>query len=218
MLQLRAVRVRRLLARASASAALLLAACMSCAAQQSTPGVIPDSPRIDPAAARIREEQQREIMLRRTGTAAEKAHANEQSVKAAAERLNEDFKRIQVIRNDIAHALKVEGVLDYKRLSGQAAEVRKRALRMQTVLALREREADERDGAPRAGATAEGDVKDALVRLCKRIDSFVANPRFTAPDVVDVDATARAARDLREIIALSAEIKTSAEKLGQKND
>lgn len=218
MLQFRAVRVRRLLARASASAALLLAASLPGAAQQSTPGVIPASPRIDPEAARVRDEQQREMILRRTGTAAEKARASEQSVKAAAERLNEDFKRIQVIRNDIAHALKVEGVLDYKHLSGQAAEVRKRALRMQSVLALRDREADQRDGAPRAEAASEGDVKGALVRLCKRIDSFVANPRFTAPDVVDVGATARAARDLREIIALSSEIKTSAEKLGRKND
>lgn len=218
MLEVRAVRVRRLLARASASAALLLAACMAGAAQQGAPGSIPVGPRADPEAARIRDEQQREMILRRTGTSAEKAHASEQSVKAAAERLNEDFKRIQVIRNDIAHALKVEGVLDYRRVSGQAAEVRKRALRMQTVLALRDREADGRDDAPRAEAASEGDVKGALVRLCKRIDSFVANPRFNAPDVVDVDATARAARDLREIIALSAEIKTSAEKLGQKND
>jgi hypothetical protein len=218
VLQVRAVRVRRLLARTSATAALLLAACMAGVAQQSTPVVAPAGSHIDPAAARIRDEQQREMMLRRTGTSAEKARANEQSVKAAAERLNEDFKRIQIIRNDIAHALKVEGVLDYKHVSGQAAEVRKRALRMQTVLALRDREADGRDGAARADVTSEGDVKGALVRLCKRIDSFVANPRFTAPDVVDVDATARAARDLREIIALSAEIKTSAEKLGQKND
>jgi hypothetical protein len=218
VLQVRAVRVWRLLARASASAALLLAACVSCAAQQSMPGVVPNSPRIDPEAARVREEQQREMALRRRGTEADTAREAQHSVKAAAERLNEDFKRIQVIRNDIAHALKVEGVLDYKRLSGQAAEVRKRSLRMQTVLALRDREADGRDAAPRAEAASEGDVKGALVRLCKRIDSFVANPRFTAPDVVDVDATARAARDLREIIALSAEIRTSAEKLGQKND
>lgn len=218
MLQFRAVRVRRLLARASACVALLLVTFASGAAQQSAPGVVPASPRIDPEASRVREEQQREMMLRRRGTEADAAREAERSVKAAAERLNEDFKRIQVIRNDIAHALKVEGVLDYKRLSGQAAEVRKRALRMQTVLALRDREADERDGVPRAEAAVEGDVKGALVRLCKRIDSFVANPRFTAPDVVDVDATARAARDLREIIALSAEIKTSAENLGRKND
>jgi hypothetical protein len=214
MLQDRAVSVRRLLARASASAALLLAAAAACAAQGGMPARVPSDARVDPAAERIRDEQRREMQLRGTGTSSPRA--DERSVKAAAEQLNEDFKRIQIIRNDIAHALKVEGVLDYKRVSGQAAEVRKRALRMQTYLALRDKGADERGVAARSDADA--DVKDALVKLCKRIDSFVANPRFTSPDVVDVDATVRARRDLLEIIALSGKIKSGAERLGQKND
>ncbi|MDQ3918636.1 MAG: hypothetical protein M3348_09175 [Acidobacteriota bacterium] len=205
------------MARASASAALLLAAAAACAAQAGMPARVPSDARVDPEAARIRDEQRREMQMRGTGTSSPRA--DERSVKAAAEQLNEDFKRIQVIRNDIAHALKVEGVLDYKRVSGQAAEVRKRALRMQTYLALRgDKGADERGAAARAGAGGDGDVKDALVKLCKRIDSFVANPRFTSPDVVDVDATARAKRDILEIIALSGEIKSGAERLGQKND
>ena len=143
--------------------------------------------------------------------------ADERSVKAAAEQLNQDFKRIQVIRNEIAHALKVEGVLDFKRVSGQAAEVRKRALRMQAYLALRDKGAEEKGAEGRAEYDERG-AQEALVRLCKRIDSFVANPRFTSPDVVDVDATAKASRDLREIIALSGDIRSSADRLGRKNE
>ena len=215
MLQDRAVSVRRLLARACASAILLLLAAASSPAQQGTPLAVPPDRHTDPAAARIRDEQRREMQLRGTGTAA--ARGDERSVKAAAEQLNEDFKRIQVIRNDIAHALKVEGVLDYKRVSGQAAEVRKRALRMQTYLALRDKGADEHGVGAGRDVGGEGGVKDSLVRLCKRIDSFVANPRFTSPDVVNVDATARAKRDLFEIIALSGEIKSNAERLNQKS-
>jgi hypothetical protein len=211
MLQDRAVSVRWLLARACACAALLLLAAAACAAQTGMPMRVPSDARVDPEAARIRDEQRREMQLRGTGTSS--ARTDERSVKAAAEQLNEDFKRIQVIRNDIAHALKVEGVLDYKRVSGQAAEVKKRALRMQTYLALHDKGEDER-----GGAGGDGDVKDALVKLCKRIDSFVANPRFTSPDVVNVDATARARRDLLEIIVLSGEIKSGAERLGQKNN
>lgn len=210
-----AVSVRRFLARACVCAALLSAAAAACAAQGGMPVSVPSDARVDPAAERIRDEQRREMQLRGTGTGA--ARADERSVKAAADQLNEDFKRIQVIRNDIAHALKVEGVLDYKRVSGQAAEVRKRALRMQTYLALRDREADGRSAAARAEA-GDDRLKDALVRLCKRIDSFVANPRFTSPDVVDVDATARARRDLLEVIALSGEIKSGAERLSQKKN
>jgi hypothetical protein len=171
---------------------------------------------MDPEVGRVRDEQRREMQLRGTGTVASRAEERERSVKAAAEQLNEDFKRIQVIRNNIAHALKVEGVLDFRRVSGQAAEVRKRALRMQTYLALRDKGADEKGGP--GAADSEDDLKGALVRLCKRIDSFVSNPRFTSPDVVDVGATARASRDLREIIALSGEIKSGAERLGQKKN
>jgi hypothetical protein len=192
----------------------LLAVAASSPSQQGTPLRVPPGAHVDPDAERIRDEQQREMQLRGRGT--EAARVDERPVKTAVEQLNQDFKRIQVIRNDIAHALKVEGVLDYKRLSGQAAEVRKRATRMQTYLALRVPDAGEKTDAGQAGYD-EREMKDALVRLCKRIDSFVANPRFTSPDVVDVDGTAKARRDLQEIIALSVGIRNSVERLSQKN-
>jgi hypothetical protein len=175
----------------------------------------PAGPHTDPEAARVRDEQRREMQLRNVEAAA--GRTDERSVRAAAEQLNQDFKRIQVIRNDIAHALKVEGVLDYRRVAGQAAEVRKRALRMQTYLALRGKEAEEKERSAPADYDEAG-MKGALVRLCKRIDSFVANPRFTSPDVVNVDATARAGRDLQEIITLSGAVRGSAERMGQKKD
>lgn len=216
MRQDRAVSVRRdLVAPAFASAAALLALAASAPAQQGTAVRPPPSAHSDPAAARIRDEQRREMQLRGMGVGAD--GADERPVKAAAEQLNQDFKRIQVIRNEIAHALKVEGVLDFKRVSGQAAEVRKRALRMQAYLALRDKGAEEKGAEGRAEYDERG-AQEALVRLCKRIDSFVANPRFTSPDVVDVDATAKASRDLREIIALSGDIRSSADRLGRKNE
>ena len=216
MLYDRAVSGRNLAALALASAALSLAMQSSTLAQQGTPMTAPSGPHIDPEAARIRDEQRREMQLRNVEAAAA-GRPDERSVKAAAEQLNQDFKRIQVIRNDIAHALKVEGVLDYRRVSGQAAEVRKRALRMQTYLALRGKE---EEGKERAGQPAYDEewMKAALVSLCKRIDSFVANPRFTSPDVVNVDATARAGRDLQEIIALSGAVRGGAEKMTQKSN
>ena len=87
---------------------------------------------------------------------------------------------------------------------------------MQTYLALRGEEADEKERAGQADYD-EGEMQAALVKLCKRIDSFVANPKFTSPDVVDVDGTAKASRDLQEIIVISGAVKASAERLGQKN-
>jgi hypothetical protein len=178
-------------------------------------GSVPTAPNVDPEAARIRDEKQREMQLRNM-EAEGTPHTSERAVKAALDQLNQDFKRIQIIRNDIAHAINVEGTLDYKRVSDETAEVKKRALRMQSYLALRGSGTDVKE---RAGQVEYDDkqLKDALVKLCRRIDSFVANPKFTSPLVADVGGTADATRDLREIIALSLSIRNSAERLSQKN-
>jgi hypothetical protein len=173
-------------------------------------------PRIDPAVERIRDEQQRQMVLRSGGRHAEGAPADEKAVKAAAEQLNNDFKRVQVIRNDLAQAVTSGAPLDYRRLSEEAAEVRKRSQRMQTYLALREPPGAAKQ-AEEAAAPDEAQLRDALVLLCKRIDSFVANPRFKSPGVFDVDSTRKAARDLREVIALSQRVKGGAERLGHRD-
>ncbi len=202
----------RSLGRALAPAALLLSLQALCAAQQ-MPGAT--APNGDPAAARIRDEQRREMVLRNGGRREDAPKTDERAVKAAAEQLNQDFKRVQVIRNDLARAVTSGAALDYRRLSDAAAEVRKRSVRMQTYLALRDPEGEEKPREEEEAARDEAGLRDALVRLCKRIDSFVANPRFKSPGVVDVDATARAARDLREVIALSQQIRGGAERLGR---
>jgi hypothetical protein len=178
-------------------------------------GSVPSAPNVDPEAERVRDEKQREMQLRNLGAGTPRS--NERAVKAALDQLNQDFKRIQIIRNDIAHAINVEGTLDYRRVSDETAEVKKRALRMQSYLALRGSGADVKEQAAQQVEYDDKQLKDALVRLCRRIDSFVANPKFTSPLVADVGGTANATRDLREIIALSLSIRNSAERLSQKN-
>lgn len=202
------------LRRAPIVAALLLSLQALCMAQGSAVGV--SVPRIDPAAERIRDEQQREMVLRSGGRHVENAHADERAIKAAAEQLNQDFKRVQIIRNDLARAVTSGSALDYRRVSDAAAEVRKRSVRMQTYLALR-REGDDAKQQEDEATYDEAQLKEALAHLCHRIDSFVANPRFKSPGVFDVDATTRAARDLREMIALSQRIKGGAERLGHRD-
>lgn len=204
----------RLMSRSLAASALLLSLHAVCPAQG--PGM--NVPRVDPAVERIRDEQQRQMALRSGGRRGEDAHADERTVKAAAEQLNEDFKRVQVIRNELARAVTSGSALDFKHVSEEAAEVRKRSLRMQTYLALREEgDAAKQHEDGEADAPDERLLRESLVRLCHRIDSFVANPRFKSPEVFNVDANAKAARDLREIISLSRLIKGGAERLGRKD-
>jgi hypothetical protein len=58
-------------------------------------------------------------------------------------------------------------------------------------------------------------MKDALVTMVKRIDSFTENPVFKVPDVIDVQQSAKANRDLRHIILLSEGIRKTAERLNK---
>ncbi|HEX8282468.1 MAG TPA: hypothetical protein VF588_03900 [Pyrinomonadaceae bacterium] len=204
-----AVPSRARLARALASAALLLSASAAAGARQFAPA---PAARRNPDIERIREQQRREMELRRGGEGVEHP-PDERAVKAAVKQLGEDFRRIQVIRNDVARALVSGRALDYAQVSEQAVEVRKRALRMKAYLALSSPKSRVLSQAetPKLG---ESELKGALVRLCKTIDSFVANPRFKSPDVVNVEANAKARDDLEVIITLSEGVSEGASRLG----
>ncbi|MET0624112.1 MAG: hypothetical protein ABW250_14095 [Pyrinomonadaceae bacterium] len=207
-----AVFPRARLVRLAASAALVLSASAAAVARQSAPA---PSARRNSDIERIRDQQQREAQLRRSPEGVEHP-PDERTVKAAVKQLGEDFRRIQVIRNDVARSLVSGRALDYARVSEQAAEVHKRALRMQAYLAL-QRQPSGSEVFPEAEKRAPGEdeLKGALVRLCKKIDSFVANPRFKSPEVLDVEANAKARRDLWEIISLSGVVRESADGLGR---
>ncbi|MCA1618230.1 MAG: hypothetical protein LC795_02730 [Acidobacteria bacterium] len=137
------------LARLAASAALLLSASAAVRARQHAPA---PSARRNADIERMREQQQREAQLRRNPEGVEQP-PDERAVKAAVKQLGEDFRRIQVIRNDVARVLVAGGALDYAHVSEQAVEVRKRALRMQGYLGLRDPGAEVVDveGDARAG-------------------------------------------------------------------
>jgi hypothetical protein len=57
--------------------------------------------------------------------------------------------------------------------------------------------------------------KDALIRMCKQIRSFVTNPVIANPNTVDAEQLTNARRDLESLIQLSGHIKKEA---GKKHD
>jgi hypothetical protein len=159
------------------------------------------------------ERQGREAMLRNVEMLTRPVE-NQRGTRAAAEQLQQDFKRIQVLRNDLALHLTTEGPLDYKTIAGTAGELNKRANRLKSFLVPqtsgghdeRHRNEIELDGAL---------LKAALITLCQRIDSFTGNPVFKVLDVVDVEQAAKAGGDLQGIIRLSARIKDGAERMNK---
>ena len=128
--------------------------------------------------------------------------------------MREDFKAIQVLRNNIARHLLSEKPLDYKFIAAESEAINKRANRLQGHL-TRESVENEKKKESKALELGDNQMKGALVTMCKRIDSFTENPVFKLPDVVDAPQSAKAVSDLQDIILLSGVITKLAEKLNK---
>jgi hypothetical protein len=161
-----------------------------------------------------REREQREAALRTTSEAPSVvAKLDQKRVEAAVKQLKEDFKQIQVVRNEIARNI-LAGRLDYKIVLSETEDINKRAGRLKSYLIPPT--PNEKEQAPKNQVEFNGqEMKDALIRLCILIDSFVDNPVLKAPDTTDVEQSFKAGGDLLSIIELSGNIKRSAERLNK---
>jgi hypothetical protein len=142
---------------------------------------------------------------------------NQKLLHAAIANMKEDFKRIQVLRNDIARNLVARKPLDYKVVSEQTAEINKRASRLNVYMRARVPDAEKPNN---SAELRNEEMVGALVRLCKLIDSFTENPALKKAATVDSKDMAKARedkanadRDLLVIIRLSAGIQKKSESL-----
>jgi hypothetical protein len=166
-------------------------------------------------ADRIRQQDmsQREWQLRNFGNEPG-APADRRRLQALMEQTEEDFNRILALHNEIARALLSKNALNYKFVSETTGEIQKRAGRVQSSLKLTP---EEGYAAPKLEEFNESQVKDALIKLCKQIRSFVTNPSIENPATVDVQHLTRARHDLEDMIQLSGQIKKDADRLNKKN-
>ena len=164
-------------------------------------------------ADRIRQQDMssREWQLRNFGNERKKPKDDRQ-LKAMMEQTEEDFTRILTLHNEIARALSSKKDLDYRFVSEAMTEMKKRATRVQSNLAL----GLPSDEGPIQEESAP-EIKDSLIKLCKEIRSFVTNPIIENPNTVDAEHLTRARRDLESLIQLSGLIKKDADQLGKKH-
>jgi hypothetical protein len=185
----------------------------SAAAQQPGPSTNAPTPGTSSPKREAIERQGREAMLRGADLFARPTD-NKRGAQAAAEQVKQDFKRIQVLRNNLARHLTSEGQLDYKTIAGTAGELNKRANRLRTYLVPQT--SGGHDEQPRGQIELDGALmRPALITLCQRIDSFTGNPVFKVLEVVNVEQAAKAGGDLQGIIRLSARIKDGAERMNK---
>lgn len=182
-------------------------------AQSSSPGGAPID-RVNTERIRQQEMSSREWQLRNFGTEP-KATKDKRQLEALMAQTEEDFNRILTLHNEIARALTSKNDLDYTFVSEATAEIKKRASRVQSSLALRPspEEALELEKSP---APADLPMKDGLIKLCHQIRSFVTNPSIENPGTINAEQMAKARKDLETVIQLSTRIKKDADKLSHR--
>jgi hypothetical protein len=160
------------------------------------------------------ERQNREATLRsaEVGVAVEKT--DQRRINAAIEQIKEDFRHIQIVRNEIVRNILTNKPLDYRLISEEAGDVRKRADRLKTSLIAPAREEAEKSQRNEVDFNDQ-EMKSVLVQLCKLIDSFIENPVLKTPGLTDAQQSKKITSDLLNIIDLSGNIKRSADKLNK---
>jgi hypothetical protein len=161
---------------------------------------------------RLRQQDQsrRELQLRNLNIQAEPAKDTKRFDQVAAE-IQQDFERILVLHNELAHFILDNKPLDYDVVSEATAEIKKRAAHLQKTLAFNK--PDNESAEEKKPEFRDARLKHGVATLCAQIKSFVTNPVIENPGVVNAPELARARRDLQNVIDLSGELKKSADRL-----
>ena len=179
---------------------------------QSPGGPPPMDRRTNTDRVRQQDMSKREWQLRNFGNEPG-APKDRRQVEALMEQTEEDFNRILTLHNEIARAITSTNDLNYQFVSAATAEIRKRASRLQSTLALNLPEQETH--VAKSEDFKDMQLKDSLIKLCKEIRSFVTNPMIENPNTVDAQQLTKARLDLESLIQLSGHIKKDADKLGK---
>ncbi|MGB9181408.1 MAG: hypothetical protein WCB68_19415 [Pyrinomonadaceae bacterium] len=161
-----------------------------------------------------RDRQRREADLRAGDIGVVIAGIQQKKMAASIEQMKQDFKHIQLIRNEMVDDLVAKKPLDYKRISDRTEEVNKRAQRLKTFL-MPPKPGEKEETPPTPVELKSEEMTGALVKLCNLIYNFTNNPAIKNADVTDAKDAAKAGTDLLSIISLSNDIKSSAERLSK---
>lgn len=144
----------------------------------------------------------RELMKAERENANASAASSDPGRAAILKQLRDDFRSLQDVNNRMMAEVWARQKLDYGRVSDMLSEINGKATRLKNNLSL---------PAPATSKTKQQalitsgakEFKSALLLMDRSIMSFVRNPIFQKPNVVDVSLAAQASQDLENVIALS---------------
>jgi len=163
------------------------------------------------SGAQIGMEQEMQVR----GDVRDKPPETEDKLRQILRELKEDFERIQAINENLLAMVKTSEGFSYVRITDLTTELRKRARRFRDNAVFPPPGPAPKDEKKIGEINQDQEMKDALLVLNERVNKFIDNPLFQAPEWSDKELKARASRDLETVIEMSAQIKKSAEKLGK---
>src|SRR5687767_3637895 len=167
----------------------------------------PSGPFTDSLERRARETALRSLRVEPRGT-----QPGKKIPPAVFERLNDDFKRIQVIRLAMVQNIQDSIPFEYHRLAKDTFEIRKRALRIKEFWADTPEPVTD-DLSIKQVELDEATIQDAVWKLCLEISRFTGNPIFESSGSYRARDAAEAIQTLDLIVNLSTNIRNSAQVL-----
>jgi len=167
----------------------------------------------------------RSIELERVKRDAEKPDRTKQDAPPPVnfQQVKEDFESIQRMQDDIIAAYSKGSAIDYGRISTDSAQLNQSAVRLESNLfpppppAPPEKRKEKKKPVEQTVAQPEQllptDLKSLIVEQDSCVGSFVTNPMFTNPQVVNPDNIAKAHADLLRLIKLSVILQQESDKL-----
>jgi hypothetical protein len=125
---------------------------------------------------------------------------------AQLNQLRDDFKTIQSVNNRMMAEAWAREQLDYAHISSMISEINERATRLKTNLSLPEPDSSKKQEAPLSIAGFK-EFRSALLLMDRSLMSFVRNPIFQRPNVIEIDLAKQARVDLDSVIVLSGKLK-----------
>ena len=185
--------------------ALIPAFVITASAQRGSSG----RPNPDATRTTINDETFRELMKMERENR-KTAGDNSEVTRALLKQTSDDFKAIQNINNKMMAEAYATETVDYERTSAAIAQINTKAIRLKNNLSLPTPRNVKKNDLTVSGAK---EFKSALLLMDHSIMSFVNNPIFQKPNVVEIASATRASQDLAEIITLSATLKKIADNL-----
>ena len=134
--------------------------------------------------------------------------------RALVKQISEDFKELQGLNNKMMAEAWSRPELDYRYISDMVSQIRGKAARLKSNLALPQVEDEKLKEAVDSYPDAEK-FRVAMLQLDRHVMRFATNPLFQKPDVIELDLAAQASRDLSVVVEVSGKLRKSAAKLSR---